>query len=135
MGFITNTFQIVDSMLPTLPDEVVGAFYLIALAGMAFGMDVDIISFKGERVRVLGEFVTTERAVLGMFATLVILATYDWWSELILSAFVLTGWQAVGVVVMEIPLIIYSRSHRRMDNLMWLMLLIGLFLFLMPWVA
>ena len=72
---------------------------------------------------------------MGLFVTLVVLATYDWWSEAIFNGFVLTRWQAFGVIVMEIPLTIYSKSHRLMDELMWLMLLARGFLFLMPWMA
>ncbi len=134
MSVITAIFRFVDSLLPTLPAEIVGTLHLIGLAGIAFAADIETISFKGNRIRVLGEFVTTKDAVVGLVVTLVVLATYNWWAEHVYGIFILTGWQAFGAIAVEVPWILTSRSQRTMDPLLWGIASGGVFLILMPWV-
>jgi len=135
MNVITEFFVLVDSLLPPLSDEITGAFHMIALAGLAYGFDVEIVSFKGERIRVFGQYVTTRDAIIGIVATLAIIATYSWWSKSLYNVFVLTGWQASGVVCIEVTWLILSKSHRNMDEWTFGLLVDGIILLTYPWMV
>lgn len=129
---VVAVFRAADALLPALPQEVVGSLHTVALAGIAYAFDVPFISFKGERIRVFGTFVTTRTAVLAVLATFVVLAAYGWWSQQVYSVFVLTGWQAFGVICVETSWIILARTHRNLDRWTAAMAASGTLLFFVP---
>ncbi|NUB91651.1 hypothetical protein HT576_11565 [Haloterrigena sp. SYSU A121-1] len=108
----------IDAMLPTFNPTVTAMLHLLALAGLAFAFDPDIVSFKGNRVRVLGSYVKDWQAALGVLVLLGVLAFYNRWIELLYGRTILNGQGALGVLVAEVPLIILRKSQRRM-NLFW----------------
>lgn len=121
--------------LPTLPQDITLVLHLTALVGVAYGFDVEIISFKGNRVRVFGRYATNPRAVLALLTVFIILAMYDYWVELIYPLLIFSGWQAFGLILVTAAWTILSKSHRNIDIWIGSLLFGGLFLILTPWMT
>lgn len=115
---LMNMVQQIDSMFPTFGPSTTAMFHLMALAGFGVAFAPKIVSFKGNRVRVLGVFVKDWQAAVGVLALISILAVYNEWVASLYHLTILNGQGALGVLVVEVPLIILKRSQRRM-NLFW----------------
>lgn len=113
-----NIIQELDAVAPTFGPTATVGLHLLALSGLAFAFDPDIVSFKGNRVRVMGSFVPDWQAALGVLALLGLLAFYNRCIELLYVLTILNGQGALGVLIVEIPMIILRKSQRRM-NLFW----------------
>lgn len=107
-----------NAILPSFGPTETAALHLLALAGLAFVVEPNFVSFKGGRIRVFGSFVTDLQAALGVICLIGVVAFHDTWIEMLYGVMILNGQGALGILVAEVPLIILSKTHRRM-NVFW----------------
>lgn len=118
LSIIMNVIRQIDAMFPAFGSSTTAMLHLFALAGLGVAFAPQIISFKGNRIRIFGIFVKNWQAAVGVLILIGIVAVYN---ELIGSLYnltILNGQGALGVLVAEIPMIILMRSQRRI-NLFW----------------
>lgn len=120
MNLILDLLRQVDSIIPTFGADATAGFHLVALAGLAYSIEPNIVSFKGGRVRVFNSYVPDWLAALGVLILLVLLATINLWIDIIYRIAILNGQGALGVIVLLVPGIILRKSQRRF-NLFWAM--------------
>lgn len=114
----TDLVHYIDTVLPTFGPTETALFHLLALTGLTFAFDPEIVSFKGNRVRVLGSYVPDWQAALGVLALIVVVAFYERWIGILYDVTILNGQGALGVLIAIVPVVILRKSHRRM-NLFW----------------
>lgn len=130
-----NYAESIEALLPTLPREITITLHLIVIAGLVYALDIEIISFKGNRIRVFGKFADTKTAIAALTVTFAILATYNYWIEHVYNIIVLTGWQAFGLLMILMAGLILTKSHRKIDLWTFSMIIAGAFFFILPWIT
>lgn len=115
----------INSAFPDFGPTVTMAFNLVAVAGIALLVNPGFISFKGGRIRIFGKFVKDWQAAVGVLLLLTTIVFHETWIGLIYELAILNGQGALGVIILEIPVIVLAKTHRKL-NWFWVsMILIG----------
>lgn len=132
VALVKAVFGTANALLPVLPETVVGALHAVVLAGVVYASDVQFVDVEGNRIQVFEQSVTTRDALLALLGVFVVLAVYGWWSQAVYDLFVLSGWQAFGVVCVETTWLVLSQTRRTLDRWTAAMVVLGAFLFAVP---
>jgi hypothetical protein len=117
--------------LPPVPGEVTGALHVLAVVGAVYVFNLGGAQFSGRGVELFGRQVTSREALAGLVVVGGLVATARWWAPV---AFVLTGWQALGLVALEVGWLLQSTADG-VDPWAAVTALVGLALLVLPWVA
>lgn len=130
---VQEWLDIVRSILPPLSPEMVLLLNLLALAAIGLFLGLPFVSFKGGAARVGNQFATNTILVIAIILGLVILVVANTLIESIYDLAVLEGYQALGVLLLSVPLKILNETDRNPDAVLGGLLLIGGFLFIFPY--
>lgn len=126
--------QLVDAVaggLPPVSGEVTGALHVLAVVGAAYVFNLGGAQFSGRGVELFGRKATSRDTLVGLVVVGVLVATAGWWAPV---AFFLTGWQALGLVALEVGWLLQSTADG-VDPWAAATALVGLVLLVLPWVA
>lgn len=132
MSTATEVLDAFASSLPGLPPELTGALSVLALVGFAYVFALGGLRFGNGRVEVLGHEATSREALVGFLAGAVLLATARLWVPYV---FVLSGWQAFGLVCAQAGWLLNSTADGSVDYWAVALTVAGLFLLALPWLG
>lgn len=131
MSTATGLLRTVDGLLPAVPGEVTGVLHVAAFVGLAYVFRLGSVRFQGRNVELFGRRASSWEVLVGLAVVALLLATARWWAG---PAFFLSGWQAFGLVSLEVGWLIQSAADG-VDLAALAMAAAGLALFVVPWVA
>jgi len=115
--------------LPAVPGEVTGVLHAAAFVGLVYVFQLGSLRFSPAGVELFGRRATSGSVLVGLAAAALLLATAQWWAAV---AFVLTGWQAFGLVCLEVGWLVQSTASG-LDLAAATMVVGGLVLLVLPW--
>lgn len=121
----------VRSLLPAVPGEVTGVLHAVAFVGVVYVFRWGTVQFQGSNVEVFGRRATSIEVLVGLIAVGALVATARWWAG---PLFFLTGWQAFGLICLEVGWLLQSTADG-VDLPAVAMALIGLILVTLPWLG
>lgn len=118
-----------DGALPAVPGEVTGLLHVLALVGLVYVFKLGGVRFSGSGVELFGRTSTSREVLLALVVVALLVATAQWWAGVV---FFLTGWQAFGVVCLEVGWLVQSTASD-IDVAAVVMAAGGLVLLVLPW--
>lgn len=134
-GTMPTTTGVLDafaSLLPALPPELRGALSVLVLVGFAYVFALGGLRFGNGRVEVLGHEATSRETLVGFLAAAVLLGTAHQWVPYV---FVLSGWQAFGLVCAQTGWLLNSTADGPVDYWAVVLTVAGLVLLVVPWLV
>lgn len=127
----TELLATVLDAFPPVPGEVTGLLHVLALVGLVYVFQLGGVRFTGSKVELFGRTSTSREVLLVMVVLGLLIATAQWWAGVV---FFLTGWQAFGVICLEVGWLVQSTASD-IDVAAVAMAAAGLMLLVLPWAA
>lgn len=116
-------------VLPPVPGEVTGLLHVLALVGLVYVFQLGGVRFSGSGVELFGRTSSAREVLLVMVVLGLLVATAQWWAGVV---FFLTGWQAFGVLCLEVGWLLQSTANG-IDVAAVLLAAAGVVLLVLPW--
>lgn len=116
-------------LLPTVPGTVTGVLHVAAFLGVVYVFRLGGLKFSPGGVELFGRRATPRGVLAGLAVAALLVATARWWAPV---AFFLTGWQAFGLVCLEVGYLLQSTA-RGVSPAAVAMAVLGLVLLVLPW--
>jgi hypothetical protein len=116
-------------VLPPVPGEVTGLLHVIAVVGLVYVFQLGGVRFTGSKVELFGRTSTSREVLLVLVVLGLLVATAQYWAG---AVFFLTGWQAFGVVCLEVGWLLQSTANG-IDVAAVVMAVAGVVLLVLPW--
>jgi len=103
------------SALPNLSQEMVLVLHLVALASVGLFVGLPFVSFKGGAARVNGKFASNKQVLIGLALAVGVIVIVMQSIETLYDLVILSGYEALGVVMVAFPAKIMSETGRSAD--------------------
>ncbi|TKX70795.1 hypothetical protein [Halorubrum sp. SP9] len=127
--------MVIESFAAALPDlsqEMVLILNLVALASLGLFVGLPFVSFKGGAARVNGQFASNTQILVGLAIAVGIVALVMESIETIYDLVILSGYQALGVFMVALPVKIMDETGRSADIILGGCAVLGLLFIFHP---